>query len=297
MRKLFLTFVLALVAGGVTALPADVQGDAILRHIRVLAADDMKGRANGSQELERAAAYIAEQFKAAGLQPGMNGDWYQPFSLIAGLQVGSPNQLTIASGSRRVTLRLGTTYYPLGAPTNDDPTATSARLDAVPLVFAGYGLRVPSLGYDDYADIDVSGKAVVIFSHEPQERDAKSRFNGLRPVAESTLEAKASAAMSRGARALIVISDPAHATDEANYRLFGLDPDTEETGIPVLRVRRSEMAPLIFGWQLDSVAARIDADLMPRSRELPDALSSVPLWISPVRSGVTDRRPPRPTWS
>jgi hypothetical protein len=271
MRKLLLTLFLALVAGGAAALRADVQGEAVLRHIRFLAADDMKGRANGSQELERAAAYVAEQFKTAGLRPGVAGDWYQPFSLIAGLQVGKPNQLTIASGKRRVTLQLGTTYYPLGSPTNEDPAAASARLDEVPLVFAGYGLRVPSLGYDDYADIDVNGKAVVIFSHEPQERDVKSRFNGSRPVAESTLDAKANAAMSRGARALIVISDPSHAFDDANYRLFGLDPDTEETGIPVLRVRRTEMGPLIFGWQLDSIAARIDADLMPRSRELSDA--------------------------
>src|SRR5688500_355875 len=138
MRKLFLTLVFAVAAGAATALPADIQGEAVLRHIRFLAADDMKGRANGSEELERAAAYVAEQFKAAGLQPGVDGDWYQPFSLVAGLQVGKPNRLTIASGKRRTTLQLGTTYYPLGTTTNDDPTATSARLDEVPLVFAGY---------------------------------------------------------------------------------------------------------------------------------------------------------------
>ena len=44
---------------------------------------------------------------------------------------------------------------------------------------AGYGLVVPSPGYDDYAKVDVTGKAVLIFSHEPQERDASSRFNGV----------------------------------------------------------------------------------------------------------------------
>ena len=72
----------------------------------------------------------------------------------------------------------------------------------MPLVFAGYGLSVPSLGYDDYAGVDVNGKAVLIFSHEPQEHDPNSRLNGTRAVPQTTLQAKAAAARSHGARAL-----------------------------------------------------------------------------------------------
>ena len=77
---------------------------------------------------------------------------------------------------------------------------------ALPLVFAGYGLAVPDVGYDDYAGIDVTGKAVLIFSHEPQERDANSRLNGTRPMPQTTLSAKAALARSRGARMLLVVS-------------------------------------------------------------------------------------------
>ena len=61
------------------------------------------------------------------------------------------------------------------------------------------------------------GKAVLIFSHEPQERRTDSRLNGARPLRETTLYAKAQAARTRGAVALLVISDPSHRTDEANY--------------------------------------------------------------------------------
>jgi hypothetical protein len=46
------------------------------------------------------------------------------------------------------------------------------------------------IGYDDYRRVDVSGKAVVVFSHEPQERLSGSAMNGARPVMESTLTAK-----------------------------------------------------------------------------------------------------------
>jgi Zn-dependent M28 family amino/carboxypeptidase len=71
-----------------------------------------------------------------------------------------------------------------------------------------------------------------------------------------------------GAQLLIVVSDPAHAFDQANYKLFTADPDAEVQGIPVLRVRRSDIAPLLQAWQLDAVAAMIDRDLQPRSRLL-----------------------------
>ncbi len=142
-------------------------------------------------------------------------------------------------------------------------------LENLPLVFAGFGLSAPGQGYDDYAGIDVNGKAVLIFSHEPQEQDSNSRLNGARPMAQTTLVAKASAAKSRGARALLVVSDPSHRVDDANYRMFPLDPDADNVGLPVLRIRRDEMKPFLDAWGLEASAREIDRDLMPRSRDLP----------------------------
>ena len=52
------------------------------------------------------------------------------------------------------------------------------RIEARPLVFVGYGITAPEYGYDDYADMDVKGKVVVMFDHEPQEDDPRSAFNG-----------------------------------------------------------------------------------------------------------------------
>ena len=96
-------------------------------------------------------------------------------------------------------------------------------------------------------------------------------MNGTRPVPQTSLASKASIARSRGAKMLIVVGDPSHRTDDAPYALFGGDPDAEDHVIPVLRIRRAEAQPLIDAWQLDAAARQIDGDLMPRSRELPDA--------------------------
>ncbi len=269
MRRVVLVVGAILVGASAAALAPDIEPEQVLAHIKFLSSDELKGRANGSPELERAAEYISTQFRNAGLQPaGDNGSWFQPFELEAGLTVGD-NRLSIAQEGRRIALTIGTSYFPIAAPVNDAPSVASAELENVPLVFAGYGLAVPSVGYDDYAKVDVANKAVLIFSHEPQEQDQNSRLNGRRPVPQTSVDAKASLARSHGARALIVVMDPTHRVDDAPYALFGADPEADSQPIPVLRVRRQEMQPLIDAWGLDAVAKEIDRDLQPRSRPLP----------------------------
>jgi hypothetical protein len=272
MRRAAHILIVALLLSTLAGAATSINPGELLGHIKFLASDEMKGRASGSPELERAADYIAAQFKAAGLQPGgANNDWFQPFELLAGVDIGDGNTLVVNGGSRMIPLVLGTSYYPLSSPANDNPAQPSALLDDVPLVFAGYGLTVPGLSYDDYAGVDVSGKAVLILSHEPQENDRYSRLNGNQPIPESSLYAKATAAKNRGARVLIVISDVHHQIDQANYAVFTRDPDVEDLGIPVLRARRDRLLPLVLTWGLDRIAAEIDTDLRPRSRLLPNA--------------------------
>ncbi|HEV8393028.1 MAG TPA: M28 family peptidase [Vicinamibacterales bacterium] len=268
MRSFAAAGVLAL-AGVAAAGPGDIPPSALLDHIKFLASDELRGRADGSAELERAADYIADRFRTAGLKPGGDkGSWFQPFELVAGLNVGEGNELSIAHGGKTQRFTLGTSYYPLATPAGASDSAPSVALESVPLVFAGYGLVVPSIGYDDYRRVDVSGKVVLIFSHEPQERLSSSLMNGARPVMESSLAAKEAAARTRGARALIVVGDPAHALDEADYGLFTKDPDAEDKPIPVLRLRRKEAQPLLDQFLLDGLARFIDGDLLPRSTVL-----------------------------
>ena len=260
---------LLLLTGAVRAASPAIDADRLLGHIRFLASDDMKGRADGSPELNRAADYIAQQFTEIGLNPG--GDdrtWFQPFELVAGLTVGEHNWLVVSDRTRSVRLALGSTYYPLSTVPSESADARSAQMDKLPLVFAGFGISAPTAGYDDYASLDVSGKAVIVFSHEPQESDPNSSLNGNRPLPESTLYRKAEIARLRGARVLLVVSDPSHTTDQGLYHSFEVLPDADEAGMPVLRVRRTEMQPLLDAWGLDALAIQINRDLRPRSRAL-----------------------------
>ena len=270
MRRLLVVFLLLSTA--ISAATPAVDADRLLDHIKFLASDDLKGRASGSPELERAADYIAQQFKEIGLRPGGDdGTWFEPFELTAGVTVGDGNSLVIADRTRSVRLTLGSTYYPLSAVPNDSPSIPSERDEKLPLVFAGYGLAAPERQYDDYAGVSVNGKAVIIFSHEPQENNPSSPLNGTRPMPQTTLYQKAAVAHGLGARLLIVVSDPTHSTDQGLYHAFEEVPDLDEAGMAVLRVRRNEMKPLIDAWGLDALAVQIDRDLRPRSQLIKDA--------------------------
>jgi len=129
MRSFAAAGVLAL-AGVAAAAPADIPPTALLDHIKFLASDELRGRADGSAELERAADYIADRFKAAGLRPGGDkGTWFQPFELVAGLTVGEGNELSLVHGSKTLRFTLGTSYYPLATPASTPSAAPSVSLD------------------------------------------------------------------------------------------------------------------------------------------------------------------------
>jgi hypothetical protein len=104
MRNALATVGLILVCVTVVGGDKEIEPDALLGHIKFLSADDLKGRGNGTEGLERAADYIAEQFKAAGLQPGVAGGWFQPFELSAGLIVGQDNKISIEYRGRTMSL-------------------------------------------------------------------------------------------------------------------------------------------------------------------------------------------------
>ena len=270
MRRVLL--LLLLLAPALTAATPAIDADRLVSHIQFLASDDLKGRASGSPELERAADYIAQQFGEIGLSPGgANGTWFEPFELMAGLTIGQGNSLVVSDKTRSVRFTLGASYYPLSTVPNELATMPSERIEKLPIVFAGYGLSAPDVRYDDYDGLDVQGKAVLIFSHEPQETDPNSPLNGNRPMPQTTVYKKAEAARSRGARLLLVVSDPTHARDQGLYHAFEVSPDVDEAGLPVLRVRRDEIQPLLDKWSLDALARQIDRDLRPRSQPIKDA--------------------------
>src|SRR5262245_65838760 len=135
-------------------------------HVKYLASDSMKGRVDGTPELDKAADYIASQFRLWGLRPmGDKNTYFQQFEVTTGATAGPHNELEVNGTNLK----------------NDDFTpilfSNTGQFDGS-LVFAGYGITAPELHYDDYQGLDATGKIAVVLRHEPQESDSKSPFDG-----------------------------------------------------------------------------------------------------------------------
>ena len=114
-----------------------------LEPIKFLASDKLKGRGDGSKELDEAAQYIEKRFKKFGLKPaGDNGTYLQRFKITVGAELGTNNSLTYQNGASRTALTAGQDFVPF--------SFSEAVTVQAPLVFAGYGITAPEFNYDDY---------------------------------------------------------------------------------------------------------------------------------------------------
>src|SRR5437763_12297097 len=148
--------------------------------------------------------------------------------------------------------------------------SSSGKFSA-PVVFVGYGISAPPLGYDDFAGIDLKGKVALMLRYEPQEKDEASPFDGRKPSRWSAMRYKVLHARERGAVAVIFATGPLQ--DEGKDKVPPLANDGPESpaGIPVLQVKTSvaqKWAGDLAAWQKD-----VDKDLKPRSRVLQVTLS------------------------
>src|SRR2546427_7334914 len=76
-----------------------------LAHIKYLASPDMKGRATGSPELEKAADYIAAQFRAIGLKPVDGRSYLQSFPVTTNAKLGHGNRFAYVEGGKTTDLK------------------------------------------------------------------------------------------------------------------------------------------------------------------------------------------------
>jgi len=164
-----------LAAASATSLHFD--GNTWWRHVQVLADDNMEGRDTGSPGLERAQKYVVSQLQTAGLAPAGTSGFYQDIQLESHQLDESASSAALVVNGTVTPLKLGEDGYYFSR-VNLAPTIKA------PLVFAGYGLQIPELHYDDLAGIDLQGKIVVYFNAAPPgipaEVAAHSRSIGVR---------------------------------------------------------------------------------------------------------------------
>ncbi|HEY0975698.1 MAG TPA: M20/M25/M40 family metallo-hydrolase [Solimonas sp.] len=153
-------------AGAPTDALASITADDILRHVEVLASDQFEGRLPGTKGEELTVAYLTEQFRNMGLQPGNpDGRYVQDVPLVG------------IDGTATMSLKVGKKTMKLKP--RKDFVATTARVvpridvKASDLVFVGYGVQAPEYGWDDYKGLDVTGKTLVMLINDPAIPDPK----------------------------------------------------------------------------------------------------------------------------
>ena len=163
-----------------------------------LGGDSFRGRLTNTPENNLALEWVASRFEAFGLKgAGAGGSYYQPYNLVTAT-LGDGNELAIATDGALTRYTVGSDFYP-------HRHSVSGRVSA-PVVFAGYGISAPTLGYDDLAG-DVKGKILLVLDHEPGENDSTSRFDGLVTSEYANQLKKTLAAQEKGAVGVLFVLD------------------------------------------------------------------------------------------
>lgn len=167
--------------------------------LEFLTSTPVEGRVSLSRGADTAAWFLATEMRKIGLQPTVDGGFLQPFEVVPVRPDRERSSIEIRRGEAVETFGAGTVFLPKPLQPVD------VTLD---VVFAGYGISAPEFGYDDYAGLDVRGKAVLVFDHEPQEGDPKSIFHGTGFTLYANTWTKTQIAAGHGAAALLVVTEP-----------------------------------------------------------------------------------------
>ncbi len=186
--------------------------EGLMRHVRVLADDSMEGRAPGGVGEERTVRYLEAQFKALGLAPGNpDGTYIQNVSLV-GITSRPEGDVTQNGASTRLRFPMD---YVVGS-RYPQPTVTLQNSE---LVFVGYGVTAPEFDWDDFKNVDLKGKTVVILVNDPPIKVAGSDsldaaiFKGDAMSYYGRWTYKFEQASARGAAGALIV----HETEPAGY--------------------------------------------------------------------------------
>ena len=236
------------------AFAADIPGggisaDNLSRHVRVLASDEFEGRAPATPGEEKTIAYVVNELKKAGVQPGgEQGGWTQAVPLVRA-QVEGPVAAALKIGGAEQALANG-----------DDLVLQSLspvdRVDLVdaPLVFVGYGIAAPERGWDDYKGADLKGKVAVVLINDPDfETAAPGAFDGRAVTYYGRWTYKYEELARQGAAAVLIVHETAPAAyGWATVRASGLSP--------VFDIPRDDAATyhtLLRGWMQRDLAVSL----------------------------------------
>lgn len=196
-----------------TAVSAQVQVDPerLNALTRELASDRFEGRAPGTPGETLTVEWIAQQFKALGLEPGgPDGSWFQTAE-VSRTGPDGPAVLTARAGDHTVSFARADEII-----VGSDRPVSRITLTDTPVVFAGYGVSAPERGWDDFKDVDVRGKLLLVIVNDPdfgapEGHPVANTFDGQAMTFYGRWPYKFQEAAAQGAAGVLVIHDTAGA--------------------------------------------------------------------------------------
>ena len=226
---------------------------AFVDHMTVLSGDVMTGRRPGTPGYDAAAAYVIQESRSLGLKPGgLNNTYLQPIAFRR-TRVDPTSTAFNVDGSP-----LTPTDFTLS------PRTTSNKIDVeASMIFGGFGISAPDLGYDDFEGIDVKDKLVVVISGAPD------HFGSLERTVLSSSASRDAELRERGAAGVVVVRLGETRASAPSRTRYVVPPDlTQDTGIP------EELEASV------TVSQRIAADWISRSGKTFENV------LETIRSGV-----------
>lgn len=270
----WLPVVLALAAcSGESSTPSGTEAaldllrdDRLSAHLEFLAADRLAGRRAGEPGFDAAAAYVAGQFAGLGMVPGGSDGWYQPVPLTRRRLDTDSTRFVLHRAGENIELAYRDDYSMGSGDKVREETSVRGEV-----VFVGYGVHAPELGYTDYDGIDVDGKLIAYFTGGP------SSLPGPERAYYSSTEVRYAEAVRRGAIGAIALRsrlaekdypwDRVRRTTGQQPGMAWVDPDTGRaadffteirayaTLSPAAAERLFASAPLSFSEALDAADA------------------------------------------
>ena len=242
---------------GLDRAAALITPDGLLQKVAQLAQPEWSGRQPGTPGYDAAAQAMARRFAELGLKPGGEAGYFQHFpiernTILPGCELSYED----ATG-QMVSCTLNEDYLFRGF--------TGRGSVLAPVVFCGYGLSLPDQGYDDYADVDVQGKVVLVFKQSPPwqpEQGSWGQAHYPRPKARTALD--------RGAVAVLMVSRPNDEKPQPVIASLMHGPGEMPLEMPQVQISHQVANALVQGLGMDlaELQSRIDDSRSPFSQPL-----------------------------
>ncbi|MEO8194914.1 MAG: peptidase M20, partial [Gemmatimonadales bacterium] len=216
---------------------APANGSRMAEDVRTVSSDAFLGRGPATRGEELATAYIRDQLKAAGVQPGgPNGSWFQEVPLSQSNIVGAPS-ISVSVGGQTIPLKQSEQIAVRASMQNVD----HVDIKSAPLVFLGYGVKAPERNWDDFKGEDVRGKVGVVLINDPDFESGTGDFGGKAMTYYGRWTYKYEEAARQGLAGLLIV----HETAPASYGWATVKNSNTNTMFDIVRANPAEVHPLL----------------------------------------------------